>query len=393
MNNRKHKTRLIRVCAVSSLLMVALGCLSVSWQRLSAQAQKAPATTYPAKRMQDGKPWMTRNLDVNIMPSYCYDDAESNCRRYGRLYTWESARRACQSLGNEWRLPTDDEWRQLAKHYGGVSADSEDKGKAAYKDLLDGGSSGFDAVLGGGRSPDGQYARLDAHGFYWAASEIDPANGSFYNFAGGGQALHRQEGGGEKQSAFSVRCVKGYQGARRAVGWGAVQLSPATKILLSLKFLASLFFGITFLRSQQRPRTRGQIVEGVGALVLICAVALDLFREFYGGHLRSSATVNALYLSKQLVSGAIIGVLAFILHAKSARIVLIAAAAIFVGLLAFEIAYAEIRHVPVRGWLLCFVGFPVGMAIPSVVFLWLDRNGNGEVDNNGDAAMVRATTK
>jgi len=172
-----------------------------------------------------------------------------------------------------------------------------------------------------------------------------------------------------------------------------VQLSPATKILLSLKFLASLFFGITFLRSQQRPRTRGQIVEGVGALVLICAVALDLFREFYGGHLRSSATVNALYLSKQLVSGAIIGVLAFILHAKSARIVLIAAAAIFVGLLAFEIAYAEIRHVPVRGWLLCFVGFPVGMAIPSVVFLWLDRNGNGEVDNNGDAAMVRATTK
>ena len=111
------------------------------------------------------------------MPSYCYEDAEQNCRRYGRLYTWESARRGCQSLGDGWRLPTDDEWRQMAKRYGGVSEDSDDKGKAAYKALLAGGSSGFNAVLGGGRSDDGQYARLEAHGFYWTASENDAATG------------------------------------------------------------------------------------------------------------------------------------------------------------------------------------------------------------------------
>jgi hypothetical protein len=30
------------------------------------------------------------------------------------------------------RLPTDDEWRQMAQHYGGVGNDSPDKGKAAY---------------------------------------------------------------------------------------------------------------------------------------------------------------------------------------------------------------------------------------------------------------------
>ena len=141
------------------------------------------------------------------MPSYCYEDTELNCRRYGRLYTWESARRVCQSLGDGWRLPTDDEWRQMAKHYGGVSEDSDDKGKAAYKALLAGGSSGFNALLGGGRSDDGQYARLEAHGFYWTASEIDPGSAWFYNFGRGGQALHRQSGG-EKQRAFSVRCVR-----------------------------------------------------------------------------------------------------------------------------------------------------------------------------------------
>jgi uncharacterized protein (TIGR02145 family) len=44
------------------------------------------------------------------------------------MYTWDSAQRVCQTLGNGWRLPTDDEWRQMTKRYGGVSADSADSG-------------------------------------------------------------------------------------------------------------------------------------------------------------------------------------------------------------------------------------------------------------------------
>lgn len=95
----------------------------------------------------------------------------------------------------------------MAKRYGGVSEDSADRGKAAYQALLVGGSSGFSALLGGGRSEDGQYARLEAHGFYWTASEVGTASGVFYNFGRGGQGLHRQSGG-DKQSAFSVRCVR-----------------------------------------------------------------------------------------------------------------------------------------------------------------------------------------
>jgi uncharacterized protein (TIGR02145 family) len=179
----------------------------VSSDCFSSQEQRAFRSLYSTKRMADGKEWTTQNLDISIVPSYCYEDSEINCQRYGRLYTWESAHRVCQSLGDQWRLPTDDEWRQMAKHYGGVSEDLDDKGKAAYKTLLAGGSSGFNAVLGGGRSDDGQYARKEAHGFYWTSSESDPASGWFYNFAAGGQALHRQNGG-EKQRAFSVRCVR-----------------------------------------------------------------------------------------------------------------------------------------------------------------------------------------
>jgi uncharacterized protein (TIGR02145 family) len=95
----------------------------------------------------------------------------------------------------------------MAKHYGGIREESDDKGKAAYKALLIGGSSGFNAVLGGGRSVDGQYARGNAHGFYWTASESDPARAWLYNFGQGGQSLNRHNDG-EKQRAFSVRCVR-----------------------------------------------------------------------------------------------------------------------------------------------------------------------------------------
>jgi uncharacterized protein (TIGR02145 family) len=183
----------IRVAAIA--LSVAFG--SVGY---------AGSTQGSAKRMADGKEWTTANLDVDTSPSYCYDDAELNCRRYGRLYTWESAQRACQSLGRDWRLPTDNEWRQLAKRYGGVSSDSADEGKSAFAALFSGGASGFNAALGGIRRA-GEYSRVEAHGLYWTASENDAASAPFYNFGKGGGALHRQPQG-EKQMAVSVRCVR-----------------------------------------------------------------------------------------------------------------------------------------------------------------------------------------
>jgi uncharacterized protein (TIGR02145 family) len=181
--------------------------IALSLALCSSAQDKKPFAMYSPKRMADGRQWTTRNLNLSVAPSYCYEDSETNCRLYGRLYLWESAQRVCQLLGDGWRLPTDEDWRRLAKRYGGVSQDSEDRGKAAYKALLAGGSSGFNAVLGGGRSPDGKYERLEAHGFYWTASEIDPGNGWYYNFGKGGGALYRQDGG-EKTRAFSVRCVQ-----------------------------------------------------------------------------------------------------------------------------------------------------------------------------------------
>jgi uncharacterized protein (TIGR02145 family) len=197
----------IRIRVIAIALSIAFGFVggAGSTQPI-AKDQNASGTISSSRRMADGKEWSTTNLNVNASPSYCYDDAEPNCRRYGRLYTWEAAQRVCQSLGDGWRLPTDDEWRQMATRYGGVSNDSADKGRAAFTALMSGGTSGFNAVLGGNRS-NGQYARLEEHGFYWTASDNDSGSAPFYNFGKNGQALHRQPQG-EKRMAISVRCVR-----------------------------------------------------------------------------------------------------------------------------------------------------------------------------------------
>ena len=161
---------------------------------------------YSIKKMLDNNLWMTTNLKSNIPDSYCYGNIKENCEQYGRLYTWESAQKGCNLLGEGWRLPADDDWQKLATSYG-LPLDSVDYRVGAYKALLKDGNSQFNALLGGGRDTNGKYARLDAHGFYWTASEVNDSAAVFYNFGKGSHRLYRQDDG-EKSEAFAVRCVK-----------------------------------------------------------------------------------------------------------------------------------------------------------------------------------------
>jgi len=162
---------------------------------------------YPIKKLLDNYLWMTANLNLNIPDSYCYENKKENCELYGRLYTWESAQIGCSLLGEGWRLPTNDEWLQLTKHFGELPENSGEGRKKSYAALLYGGSTEFNALLAGGRELDGRYARLNAHGFYWTATETDSSTAWFCNFGKGSQSLYRQNDG-EKLEALSVRCVK-----------------------------------------------------------------------------------------------------------------------------------------------------------------------------------------
>ncbi|HPS72367.1 MAG TPA: FISUMP domain-containing protein [Bacteroidales bacterium] len=54
--------------------------------------------------------WMIENLNYEIKGSTCYDNSSDNCSKYGRLYTWNQANKACPK---GWHLPSFEEWDQL----------------------------------------------------------------------------------------------------------------------------------------------------------------------------------------------------------------------------------------------------------------------------------------
>lgn len=205
-----NKLLLSNIC----LIMLAMGSLlllashNASGQMQTGMLKHKDGNVYTFKTMPDGKQWMTTNLKINIPESYCYENSSQKCSVYGRLYSWRAAQEGCKLLGEGWRLPTNEEWLELARQYGGVFGDSKDSGRMAFKTLLYDRIVGFNAVLGGGRSLDkDQYARGGGHGFYWTATESDTANAWFLNFGKGSQKLFIQRDG-EKPWAISARCIR-----------------------------------------------------------------------------------------------------------------------------------------------------------------------------------------
>ena len=51
--------------------------------------------------------WMAENLNYETEESYCYKMAPAKCEKYGRLYSWYDAIKACPA---GWHLPTSAEW-------------------------------------------------------------------------------------------------------------------------------------------------------------------------------------------------------------------------------------------------------------------------------------------
>ena len=156
-----------------------------------------------------------------------------------------------------------------------------------------------------------------------------------------------------------------------------------------IESLAGLFFLITYLRSGQSPRGRAHTIEGLAAVLLLSSAGLDLYWYLHVGHLRSWAMAAALYSVRHLLHGAIVAILAPILHAESTKFVLMAAAVIFMGFVVLAAVLSEIRHLPLTIPFLCFSGLPIGMSIPAVILVWLDNRGTQGLDK-GEASSLAA---
>ena len=148
--------------------------------------------------------WMTENLDYGeridgdtpgglakndgVVQKFCFDDDESYCDTDGALYSWSEAtgfegssngvpsgvQGACP---DGWHLPSDAEYQELERMLGMDESDVERmeswRGSPIGTDMKEGGSSGFEGVLGGWRDAEtGTYKNYGFYGGFWTSTAV-----------------------------------------------------------------------------------------------------------------------------------------------------------------------------------------------------------------------------
>ena len=162
--------------------------------------------------------WMAQNLNFVTDSSRCYDNADSNCTKYGRMYTWNDAMEACPA---PWRLPDTCEWWDLVTAAGGRrAAGTTLKSATGWREGRPGTDDfGFSALPGGRYESKSEYWGsyfwgIGETGYWWSATEdVDEGEGSATYAISTVIYVFRDDnsmslGRSPKTNRYSVRCVE-----------------------------------------------------------------------------------------------------------------------------------------------------------------------------------------
>ena len=150
--------------------------------------------------------WMAENLNYNVKNSYCYDDDDSYCDKYGRLYTLTSAENLCPE---GWRLPTRDDFEDLLDYVGSVNNLKAEKGSGSYYDETNN-VYGFTAYAIGGRYDCGDEGIFYYSGGwcsqFWTSTKAEFGMTYAMLICGNDSLAWAEE---YVTNAFSIRCIEG----------------------------------------------------------------------------------------------------------------------------------------------------------------------------------------
>lgn len=117
------------------------------------------------KTVEIGKAlWFAQNLAFTTRASWCYQNEDDSCKKYGRIYMWNDAMANSMTEGAQgicpegWHVPSNKDWDELMHEY------------KKTKDLFVGGISGFDMEAGGCRFEDGTFSFVGKVATYWTSS-------------------------------------------------------------------------------------------------------------------------------------------------------------------------------------------------------------------------------
>ena len=146
--------------------------------------------------------WMAENLNYKTGESMCYGNKESNCKKYGRLYTWKTAKQACPS---GWHLPSEEEFKSLLATVGASEAEySRNLRVRSWKHGAD--KFGFSALPAGSyHSNIEEFSYLGGSTSFWSSTEGSSGSSAYFLSFDDSSADAYDE---DKDFGYSVRCLK-----------------------------------------------------------------------------------------------------------------------------------------------------------------------------------------
>lgn len=181
---------------LASLFLIILFSGFYNYTGVSSFTDTRDGKTYKSIKIGD-QVWMAENLKFEgKLDPWFYDNDPDNLETYGMLYDFETAGPACP---DGWHLPGKAEWDTLINFLGG-SKEAADK-------LLLGGSSGFEALLGGWYS-EGRYDNIGFSSVFWSSSETDGGTATGYYIRGRNMGAIIEARSYSTKRAFYVRCIK-----------------------------------------------------------------------------------------------------------------------------------------------------------------------------------------
>ncbi|MBR2095473.1 MAG: hypothetical protein IJ908_07680, partial [Fibrobacter sp.] len=174
--------------------------------------------------------WMAENLNFKTDGSYCYNDSSKYCKKYGRLYSWSAANKACPE---GWHLPTIDEFKTLFASVGKQST-AGSKLKSASGWNKDGNGTddfGFAALPAGIRYGKDKYYNYEGHhANFWSSIKNGSDSADYVNMFYGYDSVHVFVH--DKNDGMSVRCLKGEAEVPSGWSWDVpkeARLNPKIK--------------------------------------------------------------------------------------------------------------------------------------------------------------------
>lgn len=193
---------------LAAIALAGASCLACGGST-SPEATDVDGHTYQIVRV-GSQTWFAENLRVTRTPAgeplstFAPNDDTANIAAFGRLYSWESACRACPT---GWHLPSDAEWMILERFLGSTSAlrlrDREywPAETVAVENLVP-----FRARPAGYSNDQGFDNFFGSRAVFWTASRHDPDFVWSRVVSSDQDALRRAPQ--HPQYGFSVRCVR-----------------------------------------------------------------------------------------------------------------------------------------------------------------------------------------